>query len=157
MKAKTIVSPEEIAANKAGIAARNGTATIEAATPTAQADKPVIDGVVLDESALKIASLEKKLEKLQLELARFNLSKIQSDVASVIGQMEKKLKDNGEEPSVISGRISMKNLNGVTRSGFSVKSLSEREVKAYAYTLSLRTKLSSLLSDLSHWSERSKY
>lgn len=157
MKAKVIPTNEEIAQNKAGIAARNGVATVESPTPSVLADKPVVEGVVLDESALKIASLEKKVERLTLELARFNLSKIQSDVASVIGQMEKKLKDNGEEPSVISGRISMKNLNGVTRSGFSVKSLSEKEVKAYAYTLSLRTKLSSLLSDLSHWSEKSKY
>lgn len=157
MKAKVIPTNEEIAANKAGITARNGVANAKSPAPTALADKPVVEGVVLDESALKIASLEKKVERLTLELARFNLSKIQSDVASVIGQMEKKLKDNGEEPSVISGRISMKNLSGVTRSGFTVKSLSEKEVKAYAYTLSLRTKLSSLLSDLSHWGEKSKY
>lgn len=155
MKAKNIVSAEEIAQNKAGIAARNGSTVTT--VQTVDNDKPVIDGVVSDENALKIASLEKRVENLTIQLASFNLGKVKSDIASVIGQMEKKLKDNGEEPSVISGRISMKNLNGVTRSGFSVKSLSEKEVKAYAYALSLRTKLTSLLSDLSHWSEKSKY
>ena len=155
MKAKTIVSPEEIAQNKAGINARNGSTVIS--IPTVDDDKPTIGGVVSDENALKIASLEKRVETLTIQLASFNLAKVKSDIASVIGQMEKKLKDNGEEPSVISGRISMKNLNGVTRSGFSVKSLSEKEVKAYAYALSLRTKLTSFLSDLSHWSEKSKY
>lgn len=146
------VTPEEIKADKAGIAARYAD---EVQTPEVQT--PEVQGAISDENALKIATLEKRVERLTLELAKFNLGKVQSDIASIIGQMDKKLRDNGEEPSVISGRISQKNQNGVIRSGFSVKSLSEKEVKAYAYALSLRTKLTSFLSDLSHWSEKSKY
>ena len=105
--------------------------------------------VIPDASALRIAELEAQVEALQLKLARcFNPDKIESDYASVVGQIKAKMK--GKRGFAMLS-VSLKHDCLTEKATQSLEGLSDREKKVLSFVSKVGKAYVTLANGLATW------
>jgi hypothetical protein len=102
-----------------------------------------------DVQSLRITELESQVEALTLKLAKsIDPMKIESDCASVMGQLKAKLKNPARFHKA---SVSLKNSRSRETKDVDLDGLNDREKAVYKFVMGAKNELSSLAVRLSTW------